>query len=43
MQCIMVSDLRQNEHLICSVAKEVRGVIEVRLGESGTCAITVGE
>src|SRR5580704_13055556 len=43
MQGVMISDLRQNEHLVRLEAKEVRRVIEVRIGESGIHAIAVIE
>jgi len=41
MQGFMISDLRQNEHLVRLEAKEVRRVIEVRIGEPGVHAIAV--
>jgi hypothetical protein len=43
MQGVMISDLRQNEHLVRPETKEVRRVIEVRIGEPGLHAITVVE
>jgi hypothetical protein len=43
MQGVMISDLRQNEHLVRLEAKEVRRVIEVRIGEPGVHAIAVIE
>src|SRR5271155_3876352 len=43
MQGIMISDLRQDEHLVRLVAPEVRRVIEVRIGEPGVHAIAVAE
>src|ERR1700691_3071176 len=43
MQGVMISDLRQNEHLVRLGAKEVRRVIEVRIGEPGVHAIAVIE
>src|SRR5271154_986511 len=43
MQGVMISDLRQNEHLVRLVAKEVRRVIEVRIGEPGVHAVAVIE
>jgi hypothetical protein len=43
MQGIMISDLRQEEHLVRPVAKEVRRVIEVHIGEPGERAIAVVE
>jgi hypothetical protein len=43
MQGVMISDLRQNEHLVRLDAKEVRRVIEVRIGEPGVHAIAVSE
>ncbi len=43
MQGVMISDLRQEEHLVRLVAKEVRRIIEVRIGEAGVHAIAVGE
>src|SRR6204780_2283676 len=39
MQGVMISDLRQNEHLVRLEAEEVRRVIEVRIGEPGVHAI----
>ena len=43
MQGVMISDLRQDEHLVRLDAKEVRRVIEVRIGEPGVHAIAVIE
>ena len=43
MQGVVVSDLRQDEHLVRLDAKEVRRVIEVRIGEPGVHAIAVIE
>jgi hypothetical protein len=43
MQGVMISDLRQNEHLVRLDAKEVRRVIEVRICEPGIRAIAVIE
>jgi hypothetical protein len=43
MQCVMISDLGQNEHLVRLGAKEVRWIIEVRIGEPGVHAIAVIE
>jgi hypothetical protein len=43
VQGVMISDLRQNEHLVRLDAKEVRRVIEVRIGEPGVHAIAVIE
>jgi hypothetical protein len=43
MQGVVISDLRQDEHLVRLEAKEVRGVIEVRIGEPGEGAIAVIE
>jgi hypothetical protein len=40
---VMVSDLREDEHLVRPEAEEVRGVIEVRIGEPCVHAIAVGE
>jgi hypothetical protein len=43
MQGVMISDLRQDEHLVRLGAPEVRRVIEVRIGEPGVHAIAVIE
>ena len=43
MQGVMISDLRQDEHLVRLDAPEVRRVIEVRIGEPGVHAIAVAE
>ena len=43
MQGVMISDLRQNEHLVRLDAKEVRRGIEVCIGEPGVHAIAVIE
>jgi hypothetical protein len=43
VQGVVVSDLRQNEHLVRLDAKEVRRVIEVRIGEPGVHAIALIE
>ena len=43
MQGVMISDLRQNEHLVRLDTKEVRRVIEVRIGEPRVYAIAVIE
>jgi len=43
MQGVMISGLRQDEHLVRPVAPEVRGLIEVRIGEPGERAIAVVE
>ena len=43
MQGVMISDLRQDEHLVRLGAEEVRRVIEVRIGEPGVRAIAVVE
>ena len=43
MQGVMISDLRQDEHLVRLGTKEVRWVIEVRIGEPGVHAIAVIE
>src|SRR5580693_9821316 len=43
MQGVMISDLRQDEHLVRLGSKEVRRVIEVRIGEPGVHAIAVIE
>jgi hypothetical protein len=43
MQGVMISDLRQDEHLVRLEAKEVRRVIEVRIGVPGVHAIAVVE
>jgi len=43
MQGVMISDLRQDEHLVRLDAKEVRRVIEVRIGEPGVHPIAVIE
>jgi hypothetical protein len=43
MQGVMVSELRQDKHLVSLEAPEVRRVIEVRIGEPGVHAIAVGE
>jgi hypothetical protein len=43
MQGVMICDLRQDEHLVGPGAKEVRRVIEVRIGEPGVHAIAVIE
>jgi len=43
MQGVMISDLRQDEHLVCLEAEEVRRVIEVSIGESGVHAIVIVE
>ena len=43
MQGVMISDLRQEEHLVRLEAKEVRRVIEVRICEPGVHAIAVLE
>jgi len=39
----MIADLGQDEHLVGLEAKEVRWVVEVRIGEPGVRAIAVGE
>ena len=41
MQGVMISDLRQDEHLVRLGAPEVRRVIEVRIGEPGVHTIAV--
>src|SRR6202020_1614932 len=43
MQGVMISDLRQNEHLVRLEAPEVRRVIEVRIGEPRVHAIAIIE
>ena len=43
MQGVMISDLRQEEHLVRLEAEEVRRIIEVRIGEPGVHAIAVVE
>ena len=43
MQGVMICELRQDEHLVRLDAKEVRRVIEVRIGEPGVHAIAVTE
>ena len=43
MQGVMIPNLRQDEHLVRLEAKEVRRVIEVRIGEPGVHAIAVVE
>ena len=43
MQGVMISDLRQNEHLVRVDAEEIRRVIEVRIGVPGVHAIAVIE
>ena len=43
MQGVMICDLRQDEHLVRLEAKEVRRVIEVRIGEPGVHGIAVIE
>ena len=43
MQGIVISGLRQDEHLVRLVAKEVRRVIQVSIGEPGVHAIAVIE
>ena len=43
MQGVMISDLRQEEHLVRLEAKEVRRVIEVGVGVPGVHAIAVFE
>src|SRR5580693_9263699 len=43
MQGVMISVLRQDEHLVRLDAKEVRPVIEVSIGEPGVHAIAVKE
>src|SRR5580704_4412702 len=43
MQGVMISGLRQDEHLVRLEAPEIRRVIEVSIGESGVHAIAVIE
>ena len=43
MQGVMISDLRQNEHLVRLDSEEVCRVIEMRIGEPGVQAIAVIE
>src|SRR5215469_6501447 len=43
MQGVMISELRQNEHLVRLVTPEVRWVIEVIISEPGVRAIAVLE
>lgn len=43
VQRVMISELRQEEHLVRLDAKEVRRVVEVRIGEPGVHAIAVLE
>src|SRR5580700_4927968 len=43
MQGVMISDLRQDEHLVRLDAEEVRRVVEVRIGEPGVHAVAVPE
>src|SRR5579863_3654164 len=43
MQGVVICGLRQEEHLVRLDAKEVRRVIEVRIGEPRVRAIAVGE
>jgi hypothetical protein len=43
MQGVMISHLRQNEHFVRLESKEVRPVVEVRIGEPGVHGIAVPE
>ncbi len=43
MQRVMICHLRQDEHLVCLDAPEVRRVIEVRICEPGVHVIAIVE
>ena len=43
MQGVMISHLRQYEHLVRLEAEEIRRIIEVRIGEPRVHGVAVGE